>query len=109
MKCTNIFIGGVHVYVPLVLTDFLDRAVKLYGDKKAIIDDEKIFTYSELNDRVNRLSHGLKDVGVTKGDRVAILAPNTVEMLEGFYGIFQLGAIAVPLNIRLKPHEYLLY
>src|SRR5690606_30067345 len=32
---------------------------------------------------------------------------NTVEMLEGFYGVFQLGAVMVPLNIRLKPEDYL--
>ncbi|MCM3740816.1 long-chain-fatty-acid--CoA ligase [Oceanobacillus luteolus] len=93
--------------VPLILTQFLDRAVKLYGDKKAIINDERIFTYSELNDRVNQLSDGLRQLGVKKGDKVAYLAPNTVEMLEGFYGVFQLGAIMVPLNIRLKPEDYL--
>lgn len=95
------------MYVPLLLTQFLDRAVKLYGSKTAVIDDERVFTYSELNERVNRLSHGLKDLGVEKGDKVAYLAPNTLEMLEGFYGVFQLGAITVPLNIRLKPDDYL--
>lgn len=95
------------MYVPLLLTDFLDRAVKLYGNKTAVIDDEKVVTYFELNERVNRLSHGLKELGVEKGDRVAILAPNTLEMLEGFYGAFQLGAVTVPLNIRLKPNDYL--
>ena len=93
--------------VPLVLTQFLDRAVELYGDKKAIFCDERVFTYQQLNDRVNRLSHGLKDLGIEKGDRVAYLAPNTVEMLEGFYGVFQLGAIMVPLNTRLIPEDYL--
>lgn len=93
--------------VPLVLSQFLDRAVDLYGDKQAIFCDERAFTYRELNDRVNQLSHGLRDLGVEKGDRVAYLTPNTVEMLEGFYGIFQLGAIMVPLNIRLKPEDYL--
>jgi fatty-acyl-CoA synthase len=93
--------------VPLVLTHFLDRAVSLYGTKKAIFCDERAFTYQELNTRVNQLSHGLRNLGITKGDRVAYLAPNSVEMLEGFYGIFQLGAIMVPLNIRLKPDDYL--
>lgn len=42
------------------------------------------------------------------GERVAYLAPNTLEMLEGFYGIFQLGAVMVPLNIWLTPADYLL-
>ncbi|MFB6465276.1 long-chain-fatty-acid--CoA ligase [Cytobacillus sp. Hz8] len=93
--------------VPLILTDFLDRAVSLYGSKEAIYCDDRTFTYSELNERVNRLSHGLKELGIEKGDRVAYLAPNSVEMLEGFYGIYQLGAIMVPLNIRLKPDDYL--
>lgn len=95
------------MYVPLILTQFLDRAVRLYGEKTAVIDDDKKITYYELNERVNQLSHGLKQLGVEKGDRVAYLAPNTLEMLEGFYGIFQLGAIMVPLNIRLKPEDYL--
>ncbi len=93
--------------VPLILTQFLDRAVSLYGSKKAIFADDRAFTYEELNTRVNQLSHGLKELGVQKGDRVAYLAPNSVEMLEGFYGVFQLGAIMVPLNIRLKPEDYL--
>lgn len=92
--------------VPLILTDFLDRAVALYGKKKAIFTEDREFTYEELNERVNRLSHGLYKLGVRKGDRVAYLAPNSVEMLEGFYGVFQLGAVIVPLNIRLKPDDY---
>src|SRR3954447_10147965 len=93
--------------VPLILTQFLDHAVKLYGNKKAIIADDRVFTYREMNERVNQLSNGLRKLGVKKGDRVAYLAPNSVEMLEGFYSVFQLGAIMVPLNIRLKPQDYL--
>lgn len=93
--------------VPLILTDFLDRAVSLYGSKEAIYSEDRSFTYQQLNDRVNRLSHGLENFRIQKGDRVAYLAPNTVEMLEGFYGVFQLGGIIVPLNTRLKPDDYL--
>jgi fatty-acyl-CoA synthase len=93
--------------VPLVLTQFLDRAVTLYGDKQAIICEDRVFTYQQLNERVNQLSHGLQKLGISKGDRVAYLAPNSVEMLEGFYGVFQLGGVMVPLNIRLKPEDYL--
>jgi fatty-acyl-CoA synthase len=91
----------------MLLPQFLDRAIKLYGSKTALIDDEKVYTYSELNERVNQLSRGLLDSGVKKGDRVAYLAPNTSEMLEGFYGVLQLGAVMVPLNTRLIPDDYL--
>ncbi len=94
------------MHVPLIVTDFLDRAVALYGEKTAVIDDQKTVTYSELNERVNQLSYGLRDLGVEKGDKVAYLAPNTLEMLEGFYGIFQIGAVMVALNTRLQPHDY---
>ncbi|WP_174730728.1 long-chain-fatty-acid--CoA ligase [Mesobacillus harenae] len=93
--------------VPLILNQFLDRAVSLYGEKAAIYNEDRVFSYKDLNGRVNQLSSGLKKLGVKKGDRVAYLAPNTVEMLEGFYGVFQLGAIMVPLNTRLKPDDYL--
>ncbi|GAE34647.1 long-chain-fatty-acid-CoA ligase [Halalkalibacter akibai JCM 9157] len=94
------------MHVPLVLTDFLDRAVELYGSKVAIMDEDRSFTYAELGARVNQLSSGLKALNIGKGDKVAYLAPNTVEMLEGFYGVFQLGAVMTPLNTRLKPEDY---
>ncbi|NLY81118.1 MAG: long-chain-fatty-acid--CoA ligase [Lysinibacillus sp.] len=94
--------------VPLVLTHFLDRAVRLYGDKEAIIgyEGDRRFTYKQFNYRINQLSRGLQSLGIKKGDKVAYLAPNTIEMLEAFYGIYQVGAIMVPLNIRLTPHDY---
>ncbi len=94
------------MHVPLLLTDFLDRAVELYGEKPAIIDDERVLTYRQLNGRVNQLSRGLRSLGVEKGDKVAYLAPNTTEMLEGFYGVFQVGAVMTALNTRLQPADY---
>src|SRR5699024_8022566 len=91
----------------ILLTDCLYCTVHLYGNKKSIIDDDdNNYTCREVNERINQLSHGLEEIGITKGDRVAYLATNTLEMYEGFYGIMQLGAIMVPLNIRLKPEEY---
>ncbi|WP_100371933.1 long-chain-fatty-acid--CoA ligase [Bacillus sp. FJAT-45037] len=95
------------MHVPLVLLDFLDRAVELYGDKPAIVGRDRTLTYEQLNKRVQQLSHGLKDLQINKGDKVAYLAPNTEEMLEGFYGLFQVGAVMTSLNTRLKPEDYL--
>ena len=94
------------MHVPLILTDCLDRAVSLYGDKVAIIGEKQNFTYSQINDRINQLSHGLKALNIEKNDKVAYLAPNTHEMFEGFYGVFQTGAVMTPLNTRLKPEDY---
>jgi fatty-acyl-CoA synthase len=85
--------------------DFKRRALKLYPNKVAVIDGELRFTYREFSERTNRLSHGLQSLGVTTNTKVAVLAPNTHEMLECFYGVCQIGAVLVPLNIRLKPDE----
>ncbi|MDN4071863.1 long-chain-fatty-acid--CoA ligase [Fictibacillus terranigra] len=93
--------------VPMLLPQFLDRAVKLYGKKTAIIGEKHSYTYYEVNQRVNQLSRGLQEAGIEKGDRVGYLAPNTSEMYEGFYGVLQLGAVMVPLNTRLTPEDYL--
>lgn len=77
--------------VPLVLSHFLDRAALLYGDKKAIIGDDKVLTYLELNGRVNQLSNGLRDIGVKKGDKVAYLDLTQLKCLKAFMGYFNLG------------------
>jgi fatty-acyl-CoA synthase len=96
--------------VPLLVNDFLRRATQLYPEKTAIVDGALRFTYREFQERVNRLSNALGNLGVTKGDRVCILSPNSHFFLESFYGTSQIGAILVPLNYRLvaADHAYIL-
>ena len=60
------FVGDGIMNVPLVLTQFLDRAVSLYGDKTAMICSGRALTYKQLNEQVNQLSHGLKQFGGRK-------------------------------------------
>ncbi|TFE02462.1 long-chain-fatty-acid--CoA ligase [Jeotgalibacillus sp. R-1-5s-1] len=94
------------MHVPLILTDFLDRAVTLYGGKTAVIDGERSLTYRDIEKRVNQLSRGLAELGIKKGDKVAYLTPNSLEMFEGFYGLYQVGAVMTSLNTRLRPEDY---
>jgi fatty-acyl-CoA synthase len=92
---------------PLLTTDYLDRAVELYGDNIGVVaHDGTEYTYSELGERVDRLSNALRGWGVEKGDRVALLAPNSHYFIETLYATMQLGALFVPLNVRLQPEEY---
>lgn len=77
--------------VPLVLSHFLDRAALLYGDKKAIIGDDKVLTYLELNGRVNQLSNGLRDIGVKRVIRWHIWHLTQLKCLKAFMGYFNLG------------------
>ena len=96
--------------VPLLTDDFLRRSARLYGDKLAIVDGERRFTYREYQERVNQLSHALLGLGIAPGDRVCMLSPNSHFFLESFYATSQIGAILVPLNYRLvsEDHAYIL-
>jgi fatty-acyl-CoA synthase len=87
-------------------TDFLDRAVDLYSDVTGVVaHDGTEYTYAELDARVNRLANALAARGVERGDRVALLAPNTHYFIETLYATNKLGAVFVPMNYRLTADE----
>jgi len=88
-------------------THFLDRAFSLYPRKEGIVRGDQRFTYHEFGERVSRQSHALAALGVRQGDRVAYLGANCHRLLEAYYGVVQMGAILVPLNIRLTPKDFL--
>ncbi|MGK0170251.1 MAG: fatty-acyl-CoA synthase, partial [Gammaproteobacteria bacterium] len=92
--------------VPLLVDDFLRRPARLYPNKTAIIDAGLTFTYAEYQTRVNKLSNALLALGVSAGERVCILSPNSHFFLESFYATSQIGAILVPLNYRLVPQDH---
>ena len=64
------------------------------------------YTYAELNERANRLANFLRDeLGVQAGDRVSILAKNSIVYIDLFYGLPKIGAIFAPFNWRLTVRE----
>ena len=93
------------MFIPLLATDFMKRAVSQYGKKVGVVDGDKRFTYAQFGDRVNRLSNALLAMGVRKGDRVGVIDTNTHRLLELHFGVPQIGAILLPINIRLSPRE----
>jgi crotonobetaine/carnitine-CoA ligase len=64
--------------------------------------DEHEFTFASMLERSERVAAGFVALGIGAGDRVAILCPNRVEMLELFFALSRIGAIQVPLNAYLK-------
>ncbi len=84
---------------------FLERSAFVYPDKPAVIYGERVYTYRELRERVDRLASALQEAGVAKGDRVACIAPNIPPMLEAHYGPMSIGAALVAVNTRLSPRE----
>jgi fatty-acyl-CoA synthase len=84
---------------------WLTKRAFLSGDREALVDGERRLTYRELNHRVNRLAGSLQALGLSHGDRCAILAYNCLEYVEVIFATAKLGLILVPLNWRLSPAE----
>lgn len=90
---------------PLTPLDFLARSAYVYPSRIAAVDGEQRLTYGEFNQRVHRLASALRRHGVMPGDRVAVLAPNTLAALEPHFGVLLAGAVLVMLNIRLQARD----
>jgi fatty-acyl-CoA synthase len=101
-----ILLGGVALIVPLNEYDFLKRALVVHRDKEAIVSGDLRLTYGEFGERVFRWANLMRTLGVEKGDRVAVLMPNSHRILEAFFGASLLGVILMPLNFRLVPDDF---
>lgn len=87
--------------------DLLSRRAELTPDRVALVElaTGRRFTYAELNERANRLANWLGRLEIEKGDRVSILAHNSVVYIDLLFGLAKLGAIFAPLNWRLTARE----
>ncbi|MHA1231564.1 MAG: AMP-binding protein [Candidatus Helarchaeota archaeon] len=79
-----------------------DRISVVYGDQR--------ITWKEINEKINKLAHGLKKLGIKKGDKVAIILYNSPEFLESNFACQSIGAVPAPINYRLvgKELEYII-
>src|ERR1700750_3069624 len=83
----------------------MSRAVRYYPERPALSLDQSTISFFQLHDRVKRLAAGLSNAGFRKGDRLAILLPNSPAYIELVYACSWLGVIAVPINVRLSTPE----
>jgi fatty-acyl-CoA synthase len=93
------------VKVPLLVVDFIDRARDLYGDALAVSCGDERLTYTRLAERIDRASASFTRLGVERGDVVAYVSFNCHRLLEGYYAVPQMGAVLLPINIRLTPDD----
>lgn len=89
----------------IVLGDIPRKHARLYPERECMICGDVRLTWKEMNERVNRLAHGLAGLSVVKDTKVAVLALNCHKYVEIYYATAKLGAVAVPLNFRLSPEE----
>lgn len=89
----------------LLLGDLFTRGARIYPDRIAIVDGDRTLTFKEVNERANRLCHWMQELGLIRGDRVAILSTNTLEYIECIGAAAKAGLIVVPVNYRLHGNE----
>ncbi len=88
------------------LTSLLKDAGQRWPEKTAIWFADRAWKFGELDDVSDRIAAGLAKAGAQPGDRIALFTPNCIELLQCYFGIFKLGAIAVPLNDRYQAEEF---
>ncbi len=86
--------------------EWLSRIAKRLPEAPALlVGDTCVATYQEFSRRAAAVAGALQHRGVQKGDRVALFSSNRTEYLEALYGIWWLGAAAVPINAKLHAKE----
>jgi long-chain acyl-CoA synthetase len=83
----------------------LRETARAQPDRTAVIWQDQRFTYAELDARVDLAAGGFQALGITPGDRVALLLGNVPAFIEAYFGALRCGAAVVPLNLGLAPDE----
>src|SRR5947207_12245187 len=87
------------------LGEILPFAARRYGDKEALIVDDRSFAFGELEALSNSFANGLAAAGVQPGDRVTLYGPNSWQWMVAYYAIAKTGAVLNPVNVMLTPEE----
>lgn len=92
----------------LTLGETLDRAAIAFPNKEVICflsKEEERLTYTELNEKVNRLAGGLIELGIKPGDKISIWMPNHLEWIVTLFAVARIGAVLVPMDTWYKASE----
>ena len=84
------------------LVEVLRNRCDVVGDRRWIVDGDRVVTYHDADLQSTRLAHGLSNLGVAAGDNVLVLLPNCVNFVYSWCAIAKLGAVHVPLNTAAR-------
>lgn len=87
--------------IPRMVLSAADR----FGDAEAVVDGPLRLSFAQLADRVRVAAGAFASLGVGRGDRVAIWAPNSAEWIVAAFGLLTAGGVLVPVNTRFKAAE----
>src|SRR6267154_803844 len=102
----------MHVELPEhfnVASHFLDAPAALHSEHPAIAGEPRELSYGELATLANRAGNALRAQGVSRGDRVLIVLPDSAEFVAAFFGAAKIGAVAVPVNPFARSSDYIHY
>ena len=94
----SLFRESISDYEHIPLYVYMERAADQWPGKVAFIDGQRRVTYAELLAEARSFATGLAEMGIRKGDRVALFAPNCAEYASIFFGVLMTGAIVTTLN-----------
>jgi fatty-acyl-CoA synthase len=83
----------------------LERAARLWPNREALVIEDIRLTYTQLDRMANRLANGLAHLGITQGDKVAVMLPNGPEFVGAYYALAKMGVVIVPMNTRFRRRE----
>src|SRR5258707_8543996 len=92
-----------------VAVHFLDAPAALHPERPAIVGQPRELSYGELAALANRAGNALRAQGVSRGDRVLIVLPDSAEFVAAFFGAAKIGAVAVPVNPFARSSDYIHY
>src|SRR5438046_621884 len=84
----------------------LDASAALHPERIAIVGEPREVTYGELAALANRVGNALRAQGVSRGDRVLIVLPDSAEFIAAFFGVAKIGAVSVPANPFARSSDY---
>jgi len=84
---------------------FIKKQASLRSDAIALIHGDLCYTYQALWNSVRQVATGLRSIGLSTGDRVAIFLPKTFEAVSTILGCSAAGVVFVPVNPILKPYQ----
>ncbi|MGV3262242.1 class I adenylate-forming enzyme family protein [Cytobacillus pseudoceanisediminis] len=83
----------------------LERNARKFPEKDAFITASNRLTYADMNRTCNRLARYLQGEGIRRGDRIAVMSRNNEHFFYAFFACMKIGAIPMPMNVRLTPKE----
>jgi fatty-acyl-CoA synthase len=89
----------------LTMGDAVATHARVRPHKLAVRDSQRDLSFAAWHERANRLANGLLDLGLSRGERVVVLAYNCTEWMEIYVALARAGLVAVPVNFRLTPAE----